>query len=65
MSASMLKMYISFAGMLFLILAIGFILLSRYKLKGILSGIVAFVAYVCLVLGGLIIAFVVLSGPTA
>jgi len=64
MSTSMLKMYISFAGMLFLIIAIGLILLSRYKLKGFLAGIVSLLAYICLVLGSLIIVYIVFSGPT-
>ncbi|MFD2630695.1 DUF2768 domain-containing protein [Oceanobacillus kapialis] len=65
MSLSMLKMYISFAGMLFLFLAIGFILLSRYKLKGALAVIVSILAYIFLIIGALIIFYIVLSGPTA
>ncbi|MGP4077023.1 DUF2768 domain-containing protein [Halobacillus sp. K22] len=65
MSESMLNMYISFAGILFLFLAIGLILLSRYKLRGVISGIVAFLAYVFMILGGLIIFYIVFSGPTA
>ncbi|MFC4387669.1 DUF2768 domain-containing protein [Gracilibacillus marinus] len=65
MSPSMLMMWISFAGMFALILAIGLILLSRYKLSGFLAGFVAFLAYIFLIVGGLIIAFVVLRGPTA
>ncbi|UOQ47570.1 DUF2768 domain-containing protein [Gracilibacillus caseinilyticus] len=64
MSASLMKMWISFGGMGALILAMVLILLSRYKLKGILSIIVAVIAYVCLFFGGIIIALVVLSGPT-
>lgn len=63
-SASMLMMYISFAGMLLLILAIGLILLSRYKLKGFIAGIVSLLAYLFLISGSLIILFVVFSGPT-
>jgi len=65
MSESMLNMYISFAGILFLFLAIGLILLSRHKLKGVLSGIVAFLAYVFMILGSIIIFYIVFSGPTA
>jgi preprotein translocase subunit SecD len=64
MSEGMLKMYISFAGMIFLILAVGLILLSRYKLKGWIKGIVSLLAYVFLILGGLIIFYIVFSGPT-
>lgn len=64
MSESMLKMYISFTGMLLLIIAIGLVALSRYKLKGILAGVVSFLAYISLILGGLIILYIVFSGPT-
>ncbi|MFD2045871.1 DUF2768 domain-containing protein [Ornithinibacillus salinisoli] len=64
MSQSMLNMWISFAGMGFLIIAIGLILLSRYKLKGVLAGIVASIAYISLFLGAIIIIFIVFSGPT-
>ncbi|HLR66334.1 DUF2768 domain-containing protein [Virgibacillus alimentarius] len=64
MSVSMLKMYVSFAGMILLLLAIGLILLSRYKLKGFLAGIVSFLAYISFILGALIILYIVFSGPT-
>ncbi|WP_042223584.1 DUF2768 domain-containing protein [Oceanobacillus manasiensis] len=64
MSTSMLKMYISFVGMIFLFLAIGLILLSRYKLRGVFAVIVSFLAYIFLVLGALIIFYIVFSGPT-
>lgn len=64
MSTSMLKMWISFAGMIFLMLAIGLILLSRYKLKGWLARIVSVLAYLSLILGGIIIIYIVFSGPT-
>lgn len=65
MSVSMLNMYISFAGMLFLLIAIGLILLSRYKLKGVVGIVVAILAYLFLMVGGLIIFYIVFSGPTA
>lgn len=65
MSLSMLKMWISFAGMIFLFLAFGLILLSRYKLKqGFLKFLTAFFAYIFLFLGGIIILYIVFSGPT-
>lgn len=64
LSVSMLMMYIAFVGMILLILAIGLIVLSRSKLKGWLAGMVSFLAYICLITGGLIILYVVLSGPT-
>ncbi|KGP73003.1 DUF2768 domain-containing protein [Pontibacillus yanchengensis] len=64
MSRGMLNMYISFAGIIFMFLAIGLILLSRHKLSGLLSGITAFLAYIFLMLGGIIIFYIVFSGPT-
>ncbi|WP_010650685.1 DUF2768 domain-containing protein [Oceanobacillus massiliensis] len=64
MSVSMLMMYISFVGMFLLILSIGLIVLSRNKLKGWLAGVVSILAYLSLISGGLIILYVVLSGPT-
>ncbi|MRH42393.1 DUF2768 family protein [Aquibacillus halophilus] len=65
MSESMLNMYISFAGIIFMFLSIGLILFSRYKLKGIVAFVVAFLAYCFLVIGGIIIFYIVISGPTA
>ena len=65
LSPSMLKMYISFAGILFLLLAIGLIMLSRYKLTGALALLSAILAYVFLFAGGIIIFYIVFSGPTA
>ncbi|MBX0356211.1 MULTISPECIES: DUF2768 domain-containing protein [Halobacillus] len=65
MSESMLKMYISFAGIISLFLAVGLIYLSRYKLKGFLSIMIAVFAYLFMIFGGIIILYIVLSGPTA
>lgn len=65
MSLSLLKMWISFAGIILMFLAVGLILLSRHKLKGVLSIITAFIAYVCMIVGGIIILYIVLSGPTS
>jgi DMSO reductase anchor subunit len=64
MSESMLKMYISFIGMASLLVAIGLILLARYKLRGWLARIISLFAYISLLLGSLIIFYVVFSGPT-
>ncbi len=60
----MFKMYVSFAGMILLFLAMGLIWLSRQKLKGWIAGIVSLLAYFSLVSGALIILFVVFTGPT-
>ena len=64
MSAAEIKEIISFGGFGLLILAIALIQLSRKKLTGIISGIVSFLAYICLIVGGLIVLFIVISGPT-
>lgn len=59
------KMWVSFAGIVFLMISMGFIYLSRYKLKnGILKFIFALVAYILLILGFFIMIFIVFSGPT-
>lgn len=55
----MLKMWISIAGIGIMFLAIITIYLSRYKLKGIFKIIAAILAYLFLILSGIIL-FVVL-----
>jgi len=64
MSAAEIKEIISFIGIGLLILAIVFIQLSRRKLTGIFSVIISILAYICLIFGGLIVVFIVISGPT-
>ncbi|GAA0444199.1 hypothetical protein GCM10008983_21960 [Lentibacillus halophilus] len=64
MSEGMLNMWISFIGMGLLLLAMGLILVSRYKLKGWASGIVSILAYLSLIIGAVIILYIVFSGPT-
>lgn len=59
------KMWVSFAGIAFLLISMGLIYLSRYKLQnGILKFIFALVAYILLILGFFIMIFTVFSGPT-
>lgn len=59
------KMWISFAGIGFLLISMGLIYFSRYKItNGFLKFIVALIAYVLLVLGFIITVFTVFSGPT-
>ncbi|MCM3738853.1 DUF2768 domain-containing protein [Oceanobacillus luteolus] len=64
MSISMLKMYISFVGMILLFIALGLIWLSRKKLTGWLANVISLLAYFSLVSGAIIILFVVFTGPT-
>ncbi len=65
MTPGMLKMYISFFGIGFMFLSVVLIYLSRYKLKGFFKMITAVIAYILMVLAGIIIFFVVFSGPVA
>ncbi|RYG73616.1 DUF2768 domain-containing protein [Lentibacillus lipolyticus] len=64
MSEGMLNMWISFIGMGLLLLAMGLVLFSRYKLKGWLAGVVSLLAYLSLLFGAVIIIYIVFSGPT-
>ncbi|MCJ7839452.1 DUF2768 domain-containing protein [Lederbergia sp. NSJ-179] len=65
MSVSMQKMWISIIGMFLLALAMLAIYVSRYKVKNKwFKSITAIVAWICLMVGGLIMLFIVLSGPT-
>ncbi|MFB1080813.1 DUF2768 domain-containing protein [Jeotgalibacillus sp. JSM ZJ347] len=58
-------MWISFGSMGFMFLAIIIIYFSRYKISNkILKFITAFAAYIFMILAGLIMLWVVLSGPT-
>jgi hypothetical protein len=59
MSPEMLKMWISIAGMGLMFLSILTIYLSRYKLKGFLRFFTALIAYIFMVVSGLVI-FIVL-----
>ncbi|KIL48942.1 hypothetical protein KP77_21530 [Jeotgalibacillus alimentarius] len=59
------KMWISFGSMGFMFLAIIIIYFSRYKISNkVLKFITAFAAYIFMILAGLIMLWVVLSGPT-
>ncbi|WP_210365518.1 DUF2768 domain-containing protein [Bacillus sp. REN3] len=64
MSPALLKMYISFAAMGSMMLSLVAIYFSRFKLKGFLKVLTAIIAYVLMIIAGLIIFFVVFSGPT-
>ncbi|MBI0576148.1 DUF2768 domain-containing protein [Neobacillus cucumis] len=59
MSPGMLKMWISVAGIGLMFLAIFTIYLSRYKVKGIFRAITAILAYLFMIIAGIIL-FIVL-----
>lgn len=65
MSPALLKMYVSFFGMGCMIVSLFAIYLSRFKLKGFFKIFMAIIAYVLMITAGLIIFFVVFSGPTS
>lgn len=58
------KEIISFVGIALLILAMALIQFSRRKLSGWLSIIFSVLAFICLILGAIVVFFVVFSGPT-
>ncbi|AQQ53635.1 DUF2768 domain-containing protein [Planococcus lenghuensis] len=59
------KMWIAFIGMGFLMLSMGLIYLSRYKINnGVLKFVTALTAYGLLIIGCILSAFIVFSGPT-
>ncbi|WP_110112981.1 DUF2768 domain-containing protein [Bacillus sp. CGMCC 1.16541] len=65
MSPALMKMWISLGSMGFMFISVLSIYLSRYVIKNrILKTIIAFIAYVLMILAGIIIFFVVFSGPT-
>nr|WP_253957981.1 DUF2768 domain-containing protein [Metabacillus halosaccharovorans] len=60
-----MKMWISFASMGFMFISIILIYLSRFKLKGVIKAIVTILAYIFMILAGIIIIFVVFTGPVS
>ena len=65
MSPALMKMWISLASMGFMFISIILVYFSRFKLKNsAIKFIFTFFAFVFMVLAGIIIFFVVMSGPT-
>lgn len=64
MSAAEIKEIISFLGIGLLIVAIILIQLARRKMSGFFGGFVSIIAYLFFIVGGLIVVYVVISGPT-
>ncbi|MCD7033354.1 DUF2768 domain-containing protein [Metabacillus sp. GX 13764] len=64
MSPALVKMWIALSSMVFMFIAVFFIYFSRYKLNNKpLKMIFSSAAYIFLVFAGLIILFVVFTGP--
>lgn len=65
MSPALEKMWIAIASMVFMFISVFSIYISRYKATNkIIRFIFALIAYVLMILAGIIIIFVVFSGPT-
>ncbi|KAB2333694.1 DUF2768 domain-containing protein [Cytobacillus gottheilii] len=65
MSDSLMKMWISLSSMGFMFISILLIYLSRFKLKNkTLKFITAFIAYILMIISGIIIFLIVFGGPT-
>lgn len=62
--SGLVKMWISLLGIGLMFLSIVFVFLGREKLTGVFKGIVLTLAYLFLIIAGLIMVFVVFSGPS-
>ncbi|WP_078553262.1 DUF2768 domain-containing protein [Bacillus alkalicellulosilyticus] len=65
MSTAMMNMWISFIGLFLMFVSAVTAIYSREKLKGVVRTIGMIVAFVCLVVSGIIVFFIVIGGPTA
>ncbi|AZB43351.1 DUF2768 domain-containing protein [Bacillus sp. FJAT-42376] len=66
MTPGLIKMWIALSSMVFMFIAVFSIYLSRYKIKsGILKGIVSAAAYLFMISAGILMIFVVFSGPVS
>ncbi|EWH20281.1 DUF2768 domain-containing protein [Bacillus haynesii] len=64
MNVGLLKMWFALGSMGLMFLAVIAIYISRYKFKNrVLKIITSFVAYTCMLISGVIVFFVVFSGP--
>jgi Kef-type K+ transport system membrane component KefB len=63
MSPGLIKMWIALSAIGLMFVSVLSISLSRAKMKGFLKYIVAIFAYACMVVAGILIVFVVFSGP--
>lgn len=65
MSPALAKMWIALTSMAFMFISVFSIYFSRYKAKNkIVKLVLALIAYVLMIFAGIIIIFVVFSGPT-
>ena len=65
MTPGLIKMWFALASMGFMFIAVIGIYFSRYKFNGVLKVITASIAYFFMVIAGIIILFVVATGPVS
>jgi len=66
MSPSLMKMWISLSSMGFMFLSIVLIYFSRFKINNrVLKFVIALIAYILMILSGIIIFLIVFGGPTS
>jgi hypothetical protein len=63
MSTGLIKMWFALGAMGLMFLSIVTIMLSRYKLKGVFKWTTAVLAYTMMIIAGIVIFFVVFTGP--
>ncbi len=63
MSVGLIKMWIALAAIGLMFISVISISISRTKLNGILKGIISIFAYACMITAGILLIFVVFSGP--
>lgn len=65
MSQALLNMWISFIALGLMFVSAGTAIFSREKLKGWLQTTVLVFSFICLMISGIIVFFIVLGGPTS
>ncbi|MCM3718944.1 DUF2768 domain-containing protein [Fictibacillus phosphorivorans] len=63
MSEGLLKMWVALSAIGLMFIAVFSIMFSRSKLSGVIKAVVSFFAWVCMIVAGILIVIVVLSGP--
>jgi cytochrome c oxidase assembly factor CtaG len=63
MTPGLIKMWFSLSAIGLMFISVITILVSRSKLKGVLRIIFTILAYLCMIIAGIIMFFVVFTGP--
>ncbi|HET7657214.1 MAG TPA: DUF2768 domain-containing protein [Bacillales bacterium] len=62
MSPGLIKMWISFVAIILFLIAIVLIVVSRNKLRGFWKALTATLAYICMIVAGLIVLLIIATG---